>query len=89
MDPDTYSSKTVYNPLTYLLWPCMRSVILKKKKFPYKQRSSLIKLRSLTYIKNLNKRLTPSQTTKSNKTYARIDKFFQHEYNEALGYFQC
>lgn len=59
MDPDTYSSKTLYNPLTYLIWPCMRSVILKKKKFPYKQKSSIIKLKSLSYIKNQNKYLTP------------------------------
>lgn len=89
MDPDTYYSKTIYNPLTYLLWPCMRSVILKKKKFPYKQKSSIIKLKSLSYIRNLNKRLTPQEVFKANKTYSRIDKFFQHEYYESLGYFQC
>jgi hypothetical protein len=89
MDPDTYSSKTLYNPLTYLLWPCMRCVILKKKKFPYKQKSSIIKLKSLTYIKNLNKHLTPQETLKANKTYSRIDKFFQNEYYESMGFYQC
>jgi len=58
LDPDTYASKQHYSPLTYLMWPCMRSVILKKKKFPFKHRSSIIKIKSLSYIKNLNKHLT-------------------------------
>lgn len=59
LDPDTYSNKIHYNPLTYLMWPCMRSVILKRKKFPFKHKSSIIKIKSLSYIKNLNKNLTP------------------------------
>jgi hypothetical protein len=59
MDPDTYASKTNYNPLTYLIWPSMRSVILKKKKFPFKMKSSIIKLKALSYIKNRDKKITP------------------------------
>ncbi len=37
----------------------MKAVILKKKKFPYKNKSSIIKIKSLSYIKNKNKYLKP------------------------------
>jgi hypothetical protein len=59
MDPDTYASKVNYGGFTYLMWPCMKSVILKKKKFPYKLKSSIIKIKALSYIKNRDKKLTP------------------------------
>lgn len=72
MDPDTYASKTQHTVLTYLMWPSMKAVILKKKKFPFKQKSSLIKIKALSYIRNRDKKLTPEQIKKSNKVYTRL-----------------
>jgi hypothetical protein len=64
MDPDTYSSKKCSNSFTYLLWPSMKAIILKRKKFPYKPRSSIIKVKPLSYIKNRDKKLTKEQHKK-------------------------
>jgi hypothetical protein len=78
MDPDTYSNKKCYNVFNYLLWPSMKAIILKRKKFPYKPRSSIIKVKPLTYIKNRDKKLTKKEHKKYLETYKQIDRFFQN-----------
>lgn len=48
----------MYSTLTYSMWPSMRAIFLKKKKFESKQKTGLLKIKPLYYIKNQNKNLT-------------------------------
>ena len=85
-----YSDKPAYTTLTYFLWPSMRAIFLKKKKklvSPIKK--SIIGIRTLSYIKNRDKVLTKQEFEKSIKTYDRVKKFAEKEYENTLECFEC
>lgn len=58
VDPETFAVKTIYSVLTYSIWPSMKAIFLKRKKFESKQRTGIIKIKPLYYIKNRNKVIT-------------------------------
>lgn len=55
----------------------MRVVFLKKKNYESKQRTGIIKIKPLSYIKNRNKILTKDERKKSNKIYKQLEKFYK------------
>lgn len=89
MDPETFSIKRINSTLTYMLWPSMRAVLLKKKNYESKMRTGMIKIKPLAYIKNRNKVLSKEERRKSNRVYKQLEKFFKKEYENSLDYFEC
>lgn len=55
----------------------MKVIFLKKKKAESTQKTGLIKIKPLYYIKNKNKKVTPDEAKKSNRVYRKLEKFYR------------
>lgn len=71
------------------MYPSRRAIFLEKKRYPPKNKSLLISIRSLYYIKNRNKVISEEEYEKSCEVYKQLEKFHMREYQNGLSRFHC
>lgn len=67
----------------------MKLVASHRKATASQFKAGIISIPQLTYIRNRDKVLTPSQFQKSKEVYRRLEKFALNEYETSMWCFEC